>query len=316
MAKAEPAPTARRSPQMATNVPTELLRSFVAIVDGGSMARATETIFLSQSALSLQMKRLEDLLQQRVFHRTGRSLLLTAAGEELASLARQMLGVNDRIVATLGHGGEPAPLQLGLVPDFADTILPGVLACFAALHPETRLQLKVDGSAELLELFDRSKLDLVMGLGRHGALRRSTSRIIADVPMAWIGDPALLDRDALPLVLLDHPCAFRTAMLEAIEAQGLPYRIVLETPTLPGLKAALRAGLGITCRTADYAASEALPVLTDASLPDLPRIDYVLHCRRPAATAVDDLAGLIEQAVYASGDRRSHLAVVPRQEPD
>lgn len=120
------------------------------------MTRATETIFLSQSALSLQMKRLEDVLQQRVFHRTGRFLLLTAAGEELAGLARQMLGVNDRIVTTLGRGSEPVPLQLGLVPDFADTILRGVLSRFAALHPASRLQLKLDGSAELLEQFDRS----------------------------------------------------------------------------------------------------------------------------------------------------------------
>lgn len=289
----------RRPQQMATNVPTELLRSFIAIVDAGSMAQATETIFLSQSALSLQMKRLEDLLQQRMFHRNGRSLVLTAAGEELASLARQMLGVNDRIVASLGQGGDTAPMQLGLVQDFADTILPDVLARFAARYPAARLQLRIGGSAELLEQFDRAKLDVVICLGRHGELRRAMSRIITDVPMAWIGNPELADLEELPLVLLDQPCAFRAALLEALETHDVPYRIVLETPTLPGLRAALRAGIGLTCRTAGYAASEGLPILATERLPPLPHIDYVMHCRRPVAAAAADLAELLEGAVLA-----------------
>ena len=294
----------RRPQQMAINVPTELLRSFIAIIDGGSMAQATETVFLSQSALSLQMKRLEDLLQQRMFDRNGRSLILTAAGEELASLARQMLRVNDRIVGTLGRGGNTGPLQLGLVQDFADTILPDVLARFAARYPAARIQLRIAGSADLLEQFDRAKLDLVMGLGRHGELRRATSRIITDVPMAWIGNPTLAKLDELPLVLLNQPCTFRTAMLEALATHNVPYRIVLETPSLPGLKAALRAGIGITCRTAAYATSEGLPAIEASHLPLLPRIDYVLYCRRHVATAITEPAGLLETSVIASARPR------------
>lgn len=102
-------------------------------------------------------------------------------------------------------------------------------------------------------------------------------------------------------------------MLEAVEAQGVPYRIVLETPTLPGLKAALRAGLGVTCRTVDYAVSEVLPILTGASLPGLPRIDYLLHSRHLAAAAVDDLAGLIEQVIEppGAGAQRSSTRATP-----
>ena len=292
----------RRPRQMATNVPTELLRSFIAIVDAGSMAQATETILLSQSALSLQMKRLEDLLEQRLFHRSGRSLMLTGAGEELAVLARQMLGLNDRIVAALGRGDTAQPLQLGLVQDFADTVLPGVLRAFAVRYPATRLQLRVGGSAELLELFDRGKLDLALCLGRHGDLRRSTSTIIADVAMRWIGDPVLADAEELHLVLLDQPCAFRTALLEVLEEHRRPYRIVLETPTLPGLKAALRAGIGLTCRTAGYAKSERLAMPAARSLPALPRIDHVLHRRNPSTGATDTLAGLLEAALAATGE--------------
>jgi DNA-binding transcriptional LysR family regulator len=288
----------RRTPRMATNVPTDLLRTFVAIVDAGSMALATETIFLTQSALSLQMKRLEDLLQQRVFQRNGRSLVLTAAGEELVGLARRLLALNDHIVASLGAELEPEPLQLGLVQDFADTILPEVLAAFASRHPRMRIQLRIGGSAELLEQFDRARLDVVMCMGRHGQLRRATSRILADVPMVWIGNAALLDAAELPLVLLDEPCAFRRTLLEALERDGRPYRIVLETPSLPGLRAALRAGIGISCRTAGFAEADGLPLLPPGRLPTLARIDTVLLCRDPASNEARDLAAALHLAVH------------------
>ncbi len=301
-------PSGRQPRQMAINVPTELLRSFIAIVDGGSMAQAAGTVFLSQSALSLQMKRLEDLLQQRVFHRNGRSLALSAAGEELASLARQMLRVNDRIVGSLGQNSGVAPLQLGLVQDFADTILPDVLADFARRHPAARLQLRIGGSAELLEQFDRARLDLVLSLGRHGELRRAMSRAVMDVSMEWIGDPALAALDELPLVLLDQPCAFRTALLESLEEHHLPYRIVLETPSLAGLTAALRAGIGLTCRTASYADAAGLLAIQTSPLPVLPRIDYVLHSRHPATTMLTELAGLLEDAVTTSASSHVHVA--------
>ena len=293
----------RRPTRMATNVPTDLLRSFIAIVDAGSMAQATGTIFLTQSALSLQMKRLEDLLQSRVFHRNGRSLMLTAAGEELVGLARQLLSLNDHIVASLGAEIEAAPLQLGLVQDFADTVLPDVLAAFAQQHPRLRIQLRVGGSAELLELFDRARLDVVMCLGRHGELRRGTSRVLAEVPMVWIGDQALTECHELPLVLLEQPCAFRTALLETLERQGRAYRIVLETASLPGLRAALKAGIGVSGRTASFASTAELPMITPGSLPVLPRIETVLVSREPATERAQDLAGLFERAITGTARR-------------
>ncbi|WP_232227948.1 LysR family transcriptional regulator [Asaia astilbis] len=114
----------RQARRMATNMPTELIRSFVAIVDAGSMAQATETIFLTQSALSLQMKRLEDLLQQKLFRRDGRALALTAAGEDLLVRARQFLALNDQIVQSMGQGFDPEPIHIGMTQDYADTVLP------------------------------------------------------------------------------------------------------------------------------------------------------------------------------------------------
>jgi len=292
----QPGVPLRRAARMAINIPTDLLRSFLAIVDSGSMAQATSTVFLTQSALSLQMKRLEDLLQQRVFQRQGRSLLLTAAGEELVSLARQLLAVNDRIVASLGAEIAPEPLTLGLVQDFADTILPGVLASFAQNFPSIRFQLRIGGSAELLDLFDRTKLDVLVCLGRHGELRHGTSEVVAEAPMAWIGDPSCAQMEPIPLVLLEAPCAFRTALLETLERQQRAYRIVLETPSLPGLRAALLAGIGISCRTQSYAEHAGIKLISSAGLPQLPWIDNVILSRNPATQAARDLTALFHQS--------------------
>ena len=289
----------QRGPQpqrMAANVPTDLLRSFVAIVDAGSMAQATRRILLTPSALSLQMKRLEDLIQQRLFRRDGRSLLLTAPGAELLGLARQMLSLNDRILASFGAAGEPEPIQFGLVQDFADTLLPGVLARFHDMHPRSRLQLRVAGSAELIELFDRAGCHIVLCLGRPGDIKRGSSRVLREAAMAWIGDADLAGRADLPLVLLEPPCAFRSALLETLEREGRSYRIMLETPNLSGLRAAVRAGLGITSRTRDFALAERLPVPAPGSLPALPPIDTVLLRRDTLARAPTDLAQLLEAA--------------------
>lgn len=128
---------------MALNLPIDVLRSFIAVVDGGSMLRASERVYLSQPAISLQIKRLEELLQVPLFLREGRRLVLTSQGEGVLMHAREMLALNDRIVATLTGDALSGPVRIGFVQDFAETLLQGVLAQFVALHPDARLEVRV-----------------------------------------------------------------------------------------------------------------------------------------------------------------------------
>jgi len=282
---------------MARNVPTELLRSFVAIVEAGSMAQATETIFLTQSALSLQMKRLEDVLQQKLFRRDGRKLSLTAPGEELVAHARALLALNDRIMLTLGQNIDEDPISIGMVQDFTDTVLPDVLERFRLEHPRARLIVRVGGSAELLDMFDRSRLDLVLCLGQHGDRAGATTRVIGHDQMVWMGDAALTERDELPLALLEPPCRFREAALRALGEHRRHYRIVLETPHLPAMRAGVRGGLGASCRTRRFAMAEQLPVIDPATLPPLPEIETVLVERNGLSDAACDLGALVASTV-------------------
>lgn len=275
---------------MAVNLPTELLRSFAAIVDSGSMLRATERVFVTQSALSLQMKRLEETVQAPLFHRDGRRLVLTPVGQSLLIFAREMLATNDRAVAALTGDALAGPARVGLVQDFAETLLSGVLSQFVQLNPEVQLQVRVGGSQELLELLKSDRLDVVLCMGAG-----DDAAAIRVAPTVWLGDETLLEDEVLPLAILEEPCRFRDAALAALKAAGRPYRVVLETPSLSVLRAAVNAGLGISCRTQMF--SNRLIAGAEQTLPALPNVAYVSHTRAHPHSTITHLADLMHTAV-------------------
>src|SRR6202012_3880723 len=198
-----------------------------------------------------------------LFQREGRRLSLTPAGHGLLGHAREILDANNRAVQAL-HGDILAgPARIGIVQDFAETLLSGVLARFSELNPETQVQVRVDGSETLLELMQSGQLDVLLGMSAP-----DDPAAIRTAPMAWLGNGHLSSQEAIPLALLARPCRFRDAALAALEKAGLPYRIVLETPSLTALRAAVRSGLGITCRSALFMDS----AIASDQLPPLPHI--------------------------------------------
>ena len=275
---------------MAVNLPTELLRSFAAIVDSGSMLRATERVFVTQSALSLQMKRLEETVQTSLFHRDGRRLVLTPAGDTLLAFAREMLALNDRALSALNGDLLAGPARVGMVQDFAEVLLSGVLLRFSELNPETQLQVRVGGSHELLELLASDRLDVVLGMGPADDISA-----IRTAPMRWLGQAALAEQEVLPVAVLEVPCRFRDAALKALEAAERPYRVVLETPSLSVLRAAIDCGLAVSCRTDVFSTLS----IEHANLPALPAVAYVRHTRVGPHPTITRLAELISSAVLS-----------------
>jgi len=279
---------------MAVNLPTELLRSFAAIVDSGSMLRATERVFVTQSALSLQMKRLEETVQTPLFHRDGRRLVLTPAGQILLAFARDILATNDKALAALNGDVLAGPARVGMVQDFAEVLLSGVLARFAELNPETQLQVRVGGSHELLELLASDRLDVVLGMGQADDLAA-----IRTAPMQWLGEAALAEQDVLPLAILEVPCRFRDAALRALDGAGRAYRVVLETPSLSVLRAAIDSGLAVTCRTDVFSRRS----IEANSLPALPEVSYIRHTRSDPHRTITRLADLITEGRELDADQ-------------
>lgn len=274
---------------MPVNLPTNLLRSFVAIVDTGSMLNASEKVFVTQSALSLQIKRLEELLQQSLFHRDGRRLILTQAGELMLDYARKVLILHDEAVRMVTAGHFAGPARIGMVQDFAETLLSGLLAQFAELHPEAQIYSRIAGTAELLSMLDRRQLDIVLGFAAG-----NDPHAIAHADMAWYGKHDLLSLPTLPLAVLEPPCRFREAAIRALEDAGIPYRITVETPNLTTLRAAVDAGLGITCRTHLFLKDTPLEI---NGLAALPRVSCVLQSAPGLEGATARLATLLREVV-------------------
>lgn len=275
---------------MPVNLPTTLLRSFVAIVDTGSMLNAAEQVYVTQSALSLQIKRLEELVQQPLFTREGRRLALTQAGDVLLDYSRRVLSLHDEALAAIRVGNFAGPVRVGMVQDFAESLLRGLLARFSELHPESQIFARVAGTAELLTLLDRGQLDIIIG---YAAADDPAAVKVA--PMAWYGDSTLAERDVVPLAVLEMPCRFREAAIASLNAAGTPWRIAIETPNLSTLRAAVEAGLGLTCRTHLFLPDSAS--IVDGTLPDLPKVACVISKSRDLNQVTDRLAELAVEVV-------------------
>ncbi len=275
---------------MHLDLPTDLLRSFVAIADTGGVAKAAERVHRTQPAVSLQMKRLEGVLGVALIRRQGRGVALTEAGERLLAYARRILTLNDEAVAALVPAALAGPVRFGTIQDFADTVLPGVLARFAAENLGVRLDVRVGNSAVLLDAMEAGVLDLVLASDQRPGgtpLRRE--------PMRWIGGGPAPDGE-VSLVLMEAPCPFRDAALAALDGAGRRWRVVYTSPSLAGVRAAVRAGLGVTCRTAGLIGDGLRPA---EGLPPLPDARFALY----GAASLPAVARLAEILVGAVGVR-------------
>lgn len=274
---------------MQINLPMDLLRTLVAIVDTGSMVRASEHIYLTQSAVSLQMKRLSDILQQPILTRQQGSLRLTPVGERLVASAREILALNDSLIAEIG-GRLTGPVRIGMVQDFADAILSGVLSQFKRLNPDLRMEIRVSNSEDLKDLFAANLLDLALYLDDA-----DTPDANAKAQMAWLGDPDLLLQPVLPVAIMTKPCRFREAAITALDSIGRPFTIALETPSTSVLRAAVHSGLAVTCRTIAFLGNQFQPL--DIGCGPVPEIGYVVSVRPSANSTISALAELIRGSV-------------------
>ncbi|WP_343728272.1 LysR substrate-binding domain-containing protein [Duganella sp.] len=257
----------------------DVLRTFVTGVDMGSFAKAADRLGRSTSAVSAQLKKLEDQLGMPVLRKEGRGMATTPAGESLLGYARRLLELNDE-AATAVRGAELAgSVRLGIQQDFGEQMLTEVLGRFTRVHPQVRIEARVARNSELMELLGGGKLDLA--LAWDGGTPAVHAVKVGVLPMRWIGaadDTRLIlpEREALPLVMMDAPCIMRSAATRALDNAGIPWRIAFTSPGLSGVWAAAAAGLGLTVRTG-MGVSPSLRVLDDPRLPPLPDVGLLLH---------------------------------------
>ena len=288
------------------NFDLDVLRTFVTGIEIGSFAKAADRLGRSPSAVSLHLRRLEDQAGRPLLHKLGRGLAPTEAGEMLLGYARRLLALNDEAMEAVRAEAVAGTVRLGLPQDFAEGVLPPVLARFAAAHPAVRVEVGVERSATLSEGLDTGRFDLALLWARDGA------SAVARVPMTWLGSRAGLsrDRDApVPLVVFEPPCLFRDAATAALDAAGIPWRVVFSSPALSGLLAAVAAGLGVTPRTPFGLPAGVRPLRSkQVNLPALPVLPLALRtCDSRPASPVEKLRAIMDEALRAQFSRTAAI---------
>ncbi|URD38282.1 LysR substrate-binding domain-containing protein [Methylobacterium tardum] len=275
----------------------DLLRTFVAIVDNGSFTRAASRLSLTQSTVSLQIKRLEDGLTRRLFDRDGRELKLTPEGEILLTYARQILRLGAEALSRLGESDVSGVVRLGTPEDFATTHLSEVLACFARTHPQVALQVHCDFTVNLLDDFAKGRYDLIL-FKREPQGPSGGTKVWREV-LDWVASPRLVMEagSPIPLILAPAPDVYRKRALSALDAAGRDWRIVYTSPSLAGLQAAVQAGLGVTVLPTEMIPANMISVSARLQLPKLPDTEIVLY-RAPGH--VSPAAELLTSAIIAA----------------
>ncbi|WP_431024296.1 LysR substrate-binding domain-containing protein [Halomonas sp. H5] len=226
---------------------TEVLRTFVTIAESGSFTRAARQVFRTPSALSMQIKRLEETLGQPLFVREARRVRLTPEGEVLLGYGRRLLKLNEEAVTQFLAPSLEGRVGIGTTDDVGTRILPGVLAQFARSHPAVQVDVVVGSSAGMLARLDAGELDLVLvTAGNPGQGVRG--EIVHSEPLVWAGRDGGIaaQRSPLPVALAHHGCAWRGMALDALDRAGVSYRIAYTCEHCAGQEAAMLADLAVS----------------------------------------------------------------------
>lgn len=265
-----------------------LLRSFVAVADTGSFTRAADSVHLTQSTVSQQIRRLEVQFGCDLLNRNGRYVATTPEGERLLGYARRIMQLMDEAVEQVTQSVEQGEIQLGVPEDFAAHALTPILAAFAENYPGIRLEITSGLSHELWCLFQQGKLDMALVKQRKDSAPGIASW---PEPLCWVDSrehPAA-GRNPVPLVAFPIGGLYRNEMTHALDATGQRWRIGFVSTSLASVSAAVQNGLGISLLPRRMAAQHKVLDEADgfAAVPDL---EVTLHMQGDASTHTKTLA--------------------------
>ena len=282
---------------------TDTLRTFVAIAENGSFTRAAHQVFRTPSALSMQIKRLEETLGQSLFIREARRVSLTPEGEVLLGYGRRLLKLNEEAVGRFLAPSLEGSVRLGTPDDVGTRVLPQVLTRFARSHPAVQVNVNAGRSIDLLKRLDDGELDLALVTLGHSDLSAKRGEVVHTEPLVWAGRDGgvAVQRSPLPLSLANHGCAWREMALGALDKAEISYRVAYNSEHCAGQEAAMLADLAV----APFPASLVQPPLRvlspESGLPALGDYQIALVRRDGSGPAAEALA---EQVVQTFRERR------------
>ncbi|MFN4156345.1 MAG: LysR family transcriptional regulator [Paracoccaceae bacterium] len=285
---------------MARNLDLTALRSFVAVADAGGVTRASGFLNLTQSAVSMQIKRLEEMLGVDVLDRSGRQVALTAAGEQLLGYARRMLALNDEVMGRLTRDPHEGEVVLGVPHDIVYPVIPQVLQHFARTFPRMKVSLISSFTRVLKTQFGRGECDIILTTEDTVDLGGVT---LAELPLVWVGAPGGVAWKGRPLKLAyEHNCIFRQGVQAALDRAGIAWQMAVESDSTRTIEASVSADLAVHTVLAGSEPPYVERISHGGALPDLKRMKVNLYVADPAhSPAVLEMAAMIRRAYQARG---------------
>ncbi len=273
---------------MRANLDIDQLRAFLEVAETGSFTRAAERLNRVQSGVSMQIKRLEEMVGYRLFDRDGRKVRLTDQGMLLLGYARRMLSLQEEALAYLQAPGFDGAVRLG-ASDVASYLLPDLLARFALAYPRLQFEIRCDRSWHLLDALEDDELDLAL-VTQHR--ERPAGYLVRQEPLVWAvaRDSRAHERDPLPLAMFGPGCIYREAALKALDGCDRSWRLVYSSASPAGLRPAVDAGLAVTTVVPSMLGPELHVLGSEEGFPPLPEVRTTLHLQARPSPAVAQLA--------------------------
>ena len=283
---------------------SDLLRTFVAIADTGGFTAAADVVGRTQSAVSMQMKRLEESVGSPLFQRRGRGISLTITGETLLSRGRRVLALLDETAAAVSGDVLGGTVRIGIADEYGSAFLPGILARFAELHPSVQVTVSCGLCHELQENVASGQLDLAVEIC-DSAL--GDGELLGHDPTVWAVSSrhAVHECDPLPLALFNPGCWWHDDAIAVLERAGRAYRVAYTSASIAGVAAAIGAGLAVGILGLETVPVGARVLTPAEGFEELPPSRIILRRNAGAKSpAVEGMAAALRHAFLRSpGDR-------------
>jgi DNA-binding transcriptional LysR family regulator len=277
---------------------SDLLRSFLVVAKAGSVSAGAARLLRTQSAVSLQVQKLEEIVGQQLFDRHGRGVSLTTRGEQLLPIARQVIETLDQAIIAMRGPDDKSEIRLGIPEEYSDTLLPSVLSGFSQEQPGARVLVRCGASVEFPAALAAGDLDIALHTPENVA---ADDIVVHREAAIWAGSAfhEIEHRRPLPVALFDRACWWRERCLDLLQRAGVSYKIICTSESVAGVRAAISAGIAVGVLPRG-AFTDRVRRLSDVALPELGETALVLTRSAAAPTRLaDSLVAIVSKTVRA-----------------
>ena len=279
------------------NLDITTLRSFIAVADAGGVTRAASFLNLTQSAVSMQIKRLEESLDLPLLDRQGRGVALTSAGEQLLAYARRIVDLNDEVYGKLTNTVWEGEIILGVPHDIIYPAIPNVMKVMQRDFPRVKVQLHSSYSSDLKDRFSRGEVDVILTTETKPD---GAAEILMKVPLRWYGAPGgqAWKSTPLPVAFCNH-CSFRPVALRTLEKHGSKWDLVLSSDSDRAIEVAVSADLAVTSVLEGHEPPQFEAIPSSANLPELGHQSVALYRGTARPQIIEPLCDLLRREFAA-----------------